>query len=1093
MKKKAMAMLLAIALTFIQVAAVPVAAENLTMNGTQEQGTAWDDSTEEVLKEAAEDWIGEEEAEVIMPDDAEDTVASDQEQEIAWDNSAEDMMEESAEDLVVESVEEVSIPEDTAATLFSAGNSAVVQNQQYVFEWGYVDTIGNGSMLPNSQMTIATWLYDCTNNNRQMVTGYTLELLPIKEEYKGKVDIVAAGDEIKINSHSETGWFGFRVKVLLNGKEVLTKRIEFGITKYAILSQNITNPEIGQSVDIVNDLQPQLVCYRDGNGNPIPMTGDEYKIVIDSYTDANTGKTEYAYDKAGWNWIDVTGQELPILERIASDHSTFFTLTAMQRTKYGDWQPLAVRKYEYDLLPDNNDNSNGGGNSSGEENRSNYYLSLEYQNTAGDETMLPNSQMTISTCLYDYTNDADGKQVSGYTLNLLPLKTNDVGKFKVSLNGNDITIKSYDATGSFSVLAEVWLKGKRLFTESIEFDVNAYVILPERVTDTYGDIINPDVNAYLNLANDINPQLVLYKKGQEDPIPVTGDNYKIVINSWIDEDTGKTEYDYDKEGWKWIGSKKQELPTLKRISGCDTYVVLAAMEKDKDGNWNKIVTRRYNFAEKWHWISPEKFLDKTGAELNLRVGESINLADGRVGLVQYSSGIGIHPVGDPELKVIVHDYDKNGWTLQEVPESDLPIMTRTTKDPTWFRVEAVERQKNAETGKYEWCTTTERIYRFAAVTDETPHTYIWKKETVIKDATCTSTGIGINTCECGAEKLVTIPAKGHTSVEDAAVAATCTTTGKTTGSHCSVCGKVLAEQKATPVKNHTEVKDAAVEATVFAEGKTAGSHCSVCGTVLKKQDTVVKLAPTISLTAASLKMKTGQSTNEFKASGLAAGDYVTKVTADNTGIVKVQNVKKDGTFKLTAGKKAGTATVTVFLASGNHASFKVAVQKGAVKTAKITAAIKKLTITKGETYKSLADSITVAPITSKEKITYSSSNKKVATVSSKGVIKAQKAGTAKITVKSGSKKVVVTVKVIGVKTTKLSAVPEIKTIKKGKTFKIKAVAAPKNTDDKITYKSSNKKIATVTSKGVVKGLRKGTVTITVQSGSQKKSCKVTVR
>ena len=46
-----------------------------------------------------------------------------------------------------------------------------------------------------------------------------------------------------------------------------------------------------------------------------------------------------------------------------------------------------------------------------------------------------------------------------------------------------------------------------------------------------------------------------------------------------------------------------------------------------------------------------------------------------------------------------------------------------------------------------------------------------------------------------------------------------------------------------------------------------------------------------------------------------------------------------------------------------------------------------------------------------------------------------------------------------------------------KSFKIKAIATPKNTDEKITFKSSNKKVATVTSKGVVKGLKKGTATI----------------
>ena len=375
-----------------------------------------------------------------------------------------------------------------------------------------------------------------------------------------------------------------------------------------------------------------------------------------------------------------------------------------------------------------------------------------------------------------------------------------------------------------------------------------------------------------------------------------------------------------------------------------------------------------------------------------------------------------------------------------------------------------------------------------------------------KDATCTEAGnVEYWTCErCGknyenaSEEAIeventVVSATGHTEVKDAAVAATCTTAGKTEGSHCSVCNAVLKAQHTISATSHTVVKDAAVTATVLREGKTEGSHCMVCGTVLKKQNTIAKLTPTISLTASSLKMKTGQSTTAFRATGFATGDYVTKVISRNTGFVKVSSVKNDGTFKLTATKKTGSTTVTVYLASNKTASFKVTVQKAAVKTEKITTITRKLTLVKGTSYKGLAASVTVTPVTSKEKVTYASSNKKVATVNSKGVIQAKKSGTAKITVKSGKKKTVVTVTVTGLKTTKLSGVPATKKISKGKSFKIKAKATPKNTDEKIIYKSSNKKVATVNSKGVVKGLRKGTATITVQSGSKKMTCKVTVK
>lgn len=65
------------------------------------------------------------------------------------------------------------------------------------------------------------------------------------------------------------------------------------------------------------------------------------------------------------------------------------------------------------------------------------------------------------------------------------------------------------------------------------------------------------------------------------------------------------------------------------------------------------------------------------------------------------------------------------------------------------------------------------------------------------------------------------------------------------------------------------------------------------------------------MTASSLKMQTGQSATAFRAGGFAAGDYVTKVTSTNTNIVKVSSVKRNGTFKLTAGRRTGNATVTV--------------------------------------------------------------------------------------------------------------------------------------------------------------------------------------
>ena len=88
---------------------------------------------------------------------------------------------------------------------------------------------------------------------------------------------------------------------------------------------------------------------------------------------------------------------------------------------------------------------------------------------------------------------------------------------------------------------------------------------------------------------------------------------------------------------------------------------------------------------------------------------------------------------------------------------------------------------------------------------------------------------------------VSVGAKGHTIVADPAVAPTCEKTGKTLGSHCSVCGEVIVAQETVPAPGHTAVTDREVEPTCTRTGKTEGSHCGVCGKVLVAQETVAAL------------------------------------------------------------------------------------------------------------------------------------------------------------------------------------------------------------------------------------------------------------
>ena len=337
--------------------------------------------------------------------------------------------------------------------------------------------------------------------------------------------------------------------------------------------------------------------------------------------------------------------------------------------------------------------------------------------------------------------------------------------------------------------------------------------------------------------------------------------------------------------------------------------------------------------------------------------------------------------------------------------------------------------------------------------------------------------------------------------------ATCTQPGNQSYYHCENCGKNF---KYSSENDDTEIGDVTIPATGHAwvwqndggyhignntitRGTTRAIHiedtsnmreyCWRCSQY-RKQKTEKKV---LNVNIDQVTLKCGQSTTAFRISG----DPIKSVTSSG-GLVKISGLnKKNGTFKVTASSKmVGSTYVRITTTTGLYANVLVKVQNTPVKTTAIRGLAKSIGVVKGKT---VTLKPTLEPVTSPEKITYSSSNKKIATVSANGVVKGVKAGTAKITVKSGSKKVIVTVKVTGVKTTKLSGVPTAKTVARGKTFKIKAVATPRNTDEKITYTSSNKKIATVTSAGVVKGLRKGTATITVRSGSKKMICKVTVK
>ncbi len=178
-----------------------------------------------------------------------------------------------------------------------------------------------------------------------------------------------------------------------------------------------------------------------------------------------------------------------------------------------------------------------------------------------------------------------------------------------------------------------------------------------------------------------------------------------------------------------------------------------------------------------------------------------------------------------------------------------------------------------------------------------------------------------------------------------------------------------------------------------------------------------------------------------------------------------------------------TCTLCGSKKTGGSANQTVSVSKVTLNSTKLTLGVK-------ETFK-LTAKVTPANATDK-KVTWKSSNTKIATVKN-GKITAKRKGSAKITATAGGKSV--TCKVT-VKTAprKITVTPKTKSLKKGKTFTIK-VKLPKNTaSNKITFTSKNKRVATVSAKGKVKGIKKGKTTITIKTFNNKKATvKVTVR
>ena len=192
-----------------------------------------------------------------------------------------------------------------------------------------------------------------------------------------------------------------------------------------------------------------------------------------------------------------------------------------------------------------------------------------------------------------------------------------------------------------------------------------------------------------------------------------------------------------------------------------------------------------------------------------------------------------------------------------------------------------------------------------SITKATGHSY--GNSVVTKQPTCTSEGTKIKTCtKCNVTVTEKLPAKGHTAVTDKGYPATCTTAGKTDGSHCSVCNTVIKVQTviyATGHKSSGWIVDKA--ASIGVKG-SKHKECTVCKKVLETAE--IPALSRISISKASVTLST--STYAYDGKAKKPG-----VTVKLNG--KTLKNGTDYTVSYSNNTKVGTATVKI-TGKGNY-------------------------------------------------------------------------------------------------------------------------------------------------------------------------------